>query len=186
MGPNSAMLGRPGEGLAIAQSFMHENRIRQAASSLGAAQYCIEEAIKYARSRKPFGQELARNQAISFPVVELATRASTLELLILKTASQMNSMDPKEIESKLGDKVSMCNYYANVRSHISYFFKRNVRSLPKVLRIVMARDKSTPGKTLKSTPFAFTNVLITTIINIVSVLSFLEVVPKYLVFPDNY
>jgi hypothetical protein len=32
------------------RSFVHENRIRQAASSLGAAQYCINESVKYAAS----------------------------------------------------------------------------------------------------------------------------------------
>lgn len=107
--PDSAVLGPPGLGLAIAQTFVHENRIRQAASSLGAAEYCIEESIKYARRRKPFGKELATNQGIQFPIVELATQAEMLKLLILKTASQMDQMTQKEIEQDLGDKVSMCN-----------------------------------------------------------------------------
>ena len=38
--PDSAILGAEGEGLAVAQTFVHENRIRQAASGVGAAQYC--------------------------------------------------------------------------------------------------------------------------------------------------
>jgi len=87
--PDSAVLGDLGKGLAIAQTFVHENRLRQAASSLGAAEYCIEESIKYARKRKPFGEELSRNQAIQFPIVELQTQAEMLKLLILKTATQM-------------------------------------------------------------------------------------------------
>ncbi|HBR84235.1 MAG TPA: acyl-CoA dehydrogenase, partial [Erythrobacter sp.] len=66
--PDSAILGREGGGLALAQSFVHQNRIRQAASSLGAAQYCIEQSVRYARTRKPFGEELAKNQAIQFPL----------------------------------------------------------------------------------------------------------------------
>ncbi len=69
--PESAILGELDNGLAVAQHFVHENRIRQAASSLGAAQYCIDEAVKYARARKPFGKPLAVNQAIQFPLVEL-------------------------------------------------------------------------------------------------------------------
>jgi acyl-CoA dehydrogenase len=73
--PDSAIFGVEGRGLALAQSFVHQNRIRQAASSLGAALYCIDESVKYARERKPFGKELARNQAIQFPLVELATQA---------------------------------------------------------------------------------------------------------------
>src|SRR5436305_102892 len=58
--PDSAIFGPVDNGLPLAQSFVHENRIRQAASSLGAAVYCIEEAVRYARQRKPFGEDLAR------------------------------------------------------------------------------------------------------------------------------
>ena len=111
--PDDAMLGEEGRGLALAQSFVHQNRIRQAASSLGAATYCLEESVKYARQRKPFGQELARNQAIQFPLVELATQCEMLRMLIYKTAWEMDRMPHKDIESQLSDKVSMCNYWAN-------------------------------------------------------------------------
>ena len=107
--PASAVLGTVGQGLAIAQTFVHENRLRQAASSLGAAEYCIEESVKYARKRKPFGKELSTNQSIQFPLVELSTQAEMLKLLILKTATEMDKMTQKEIERNLGDKVSMCN-----------------------------------------------------------------------------
>ncbi len=57
--PDDALFGEIGRGLSLAQCFVHENRIRQAASSLGAAVYCINESVKYARERKPFGEELA-------------------------------------------------------------------------------------------------------------------------------
>ncbi|CZS97754.1 uncharacterized protein RAG0_06683 [Rhynchosporium agropyri] len=103
--PDSAILGKVGLGLPIAQTFVHENRLRQAASSLGAAEYCIEESIKYARKRKPFGNELSTNQAIQFPIVELSTQAEMLKLLIFKTAMEMDGMTQKQIERDLGDKV---------------------------------------------------------------------------------
>jgi alkylation response protein AidB-like acyl-CoA dehydrogenase len=70
--PDSAVFGTIDHGLPIAQAFVHENRIRQAASSLGAAVYCIQESVRYARERKPFGKALAENQAIQWPLVELA------------------------------------------------------------------------------------------------------------------
>ncbi len=111
--PEEAVFGPPENGLAVAQSFVHQNRIRQAASSLGAAVYCIEESVAYARARKPFGEELARNQAIQWPLVELATQAEMLRLLIRKTAWEMDRLDHKAIEHTVSDKVSMCNYWAN-------------------------------------------------------------------------
>ena len=111
--PESAVLGPVDGGLSIAQSFVHQNRIRQAASSLGAATYCVEESVKYARERKPFGQELARNQGIQFPLVELATQCEMLRTMIYKTAWEMDQIEHKELEHQLSDKISMCNYYAN-------------------------------------------------------------------------
>ena len=39
--PDDALFGEVGRGLSLAQCFVHENRIRQAASSLGAAVFCI-------------------------------------------------------------------------------------------------------------------------------------------------
>jgi acyl-CoA dehydrogenase len=111
--PEDAYWGEIDRGLGIGQSFVHQNRIRQAASSLGAAVFCIEESVKYARQRKPFGKPLAENQAIQFPLVELATQCEMLRQLIRKTAWEMDRSDHKQIETTLSDKVSMCNYWAN-------------------------------------------------------------------------
>jgi acyl-CoA dehydrogenase len=111
--PSSAIFGPVNGGLAVAQAFLHENRIRQAASSLGAATFCIRESIAYARSRAPFGKPLALNQGIQFPLVELMTQTEMLRLLIRKTACEMDAMPHKEVEKRISHKVSMCNYWAN-------------------------------------------------------------------------
>ena len=111
--PEDAVLGDLDFGLACAQHFVHENRIRQAASSLGAAQYCINESVQYAKDRKPFGKPLSANQAIQFPLVELHTEAAMLRQLIYSVAAAMDTMPKPEIAKRLSDKVSMCNYRAN-------------------------------------------------------------------------
>lgn len=111
--PASSIIGPLDQGLSVAQAFVHENRIRQAASSLGAAVYCINQSVAYARQRQPFGKPLAANQAIQFPLVELATQCEMLRLLIRKTAVEMDAMAHAEVERKISDKVSMCNYWAN-------------------------------------------------------------------------
>jgi acyl-CoA dehydrogenase len=111
--PEDSYWGQVDRGLGLGQSFVHQNRIRQAASSLGAAVYCIEESVKYARARTPFGKPLSDNQAIQWPLIELATQAEMLRLLIRKTAWQMDQMDHRTVASELSDKVSMCNYWAN-------------------------------------------------------------------------
>lgn len=111
--PASALFGPLDDGLRLARHFVHENRIRQAASSLGAGVYCLNEAIDYANVRAPFGKKLSSNQAIQFPTVELMTQAEMLRLLIQKTAWEMDQMTGPEIQIQLSDKVSMCNYWAN-------------------------------------------------------------------------
>ena len=107
--PDGAVFGGEGRGLQVVQHFFNENRIRQAASSLGAAQYCINESVAYALERKPFGKPLAANQAIQFPLVELQTQCEMLRALIHKTAWLMDRDGPFSVS----DKVSMCNYWAN-------------------------------------------------------------------------
>jgi acyl-CoA dehydrogenase len=111
--PEDSYWGQVDRGLGLGQSFVHQNRIRQAASSLGAAVYCIEESVKYARMRKPFGKALSDNQAIQFPLVELHAQCEMLRLLIRQTAWQMDTMDHKTIEREISDKVSICNYWGN-------------------------------------------------------------------------
>ncbi|MFF0527607.1 acyl-CoA dehydrogenase family protein [Nocardia amikacinitolerans] len=107
--PDSAVFGAVGRGVAVVQHFFNENRIRQAASSLGAAQYCIDASVEYAKRRKPFGVPLARNQAIQFPLVELHTQCEMLRALIHRTAWSMDRYGTFAVS----EQVSMCNYWAN-------------------------------------------------------------------------
>ena len=106
---DGAIFGGEGTGLQIVQHFFNENRIRQAASSLGAAQYCVAESVKYAGERKPFGKPLSVNQGIQFPLVELQAQIEMLRALIHKTAWAMDKYGAFSVS----DKVSMCNYQAN-------------------------------------------------------------------------
>jgi hypothetical protein len=107
--PDSAILHKEGEGLIVAQRFVHENRIRQAAASAGAARYCIQEAVKYARERVAFGEPLAKKQAVQFPLVELWAEYQMVRTFIFRTAWQMDRQNPLEIS----DMVSICNFRAN-------------------------------------------------------------------------
>ena len=104
--PHGSISGGEGRGLQIVQHFFNENRIRQAASSLGAAQFCINESVRYATERKPFGKPLSSNQGIQFPLVELQTQCEMLRALIHKTAWLMD----RDGAFSQSDKVSMCNY----------------------------------------------------------------------------
>ncbi len=107
--PSDALFGPLDRGLELAQHFVHENRIRQAASSLGAAQYCIDTAVEYANDRTTWERRLSSNQAIQFPLVELHTEAAMLRQLIRSTAWELDRRHHMEVTHL----VAMCNYRAN-------------------------------------------------------------------------
>ncbi|RDW93808.1 acyl-CoA dehydrogenase family protein [Aspergillus mulundensis] len=123
--PESGILGEVDHGLALAQTFVHENRIRQAASSCGAAKYCLDRAIARANERSVWGagRKLSEHQGIQFPVVELMTQVEMLRLLILRTSVRMDGIVGEcegtkdvpwvRIERELSGEVAMCNYWAN-------------------------------------------------------------------------
>lgn len=107
--PQSAIVGEEGEGLRLAQHFVHEGRIRQAAAGVGAAQFCIDESVQYARERQTWGESLAQRQAIQFPLTDLHAETEMLRNMVYKTAWMLDSEDQLEVS----EKVSMANYRAN-------------------------------------------------------------------------
>jgi alkylation response protein AidB-like acyl-CoA dehydrogenase len=106
---DDAILGDLDLGLALAQRFVHENRIRQAASSLGAAAFCIDEAVAYARERTVWGKPLWQNQGIQFPLAELWTDCELVRGLVRKTAAELDRHHHMEVTHL----VAMANYRAN-------------------------------------------------------------------------
>jgi acyl-CoA dehydrogenase len=106
---DDAILGELGAGLVLAQRFVHENRIRQAASSLGAAAFCVDEAVKWARERTVWGKPLWRNQGIQFPLAELWTDCELVRGLVRRTAAELDRHHHMEVTHL----VAMANYRAN-------------------------------------------------------------------------
>jgi alkylation response protein AidB-like acyl-CoA dehydrogenase len=107
--PHRNILGEEGRGMDLARLFVHENRIRQAASGVGVAQYCIDESVAYTRQRLTFGRPLSERQAIQWPLAELHTEAELVRGLVRKTAHELDQNHHMQVS----DRVSMCNYRAN-------------------------------------------------------------------------
>jgi alkylation response protein AidB-like acyl-CoA dehydrogenase len=111
---DAMILGSEGEGVDLLQHFVHENRIRQAASGVGAAQYCIDQSAQYAQERITWGRPLSSNQAIQWPLTELHTECEMVRNLVYKTAWQMDAReDQAHVDPTLSAMVSMANYRAN-------------------------------------------------------------------------
>jgi acyl-CoA dehydrogenase len=110
--PKSAVLGEVGRGLDCAQLFVHENRIRQSASSLGAAQFCVNRSVKFCNERIMFGKPLRDYQGIQWQLVQLQTQAELVRNTVYRVAWEMDQLDRKQYTT-ITDRVSMCNYSAN-------------------------------------------------------------------------
>lgn len=61
-------------------------RIGVAAQSLGVAQACLDEAVKYAKERKQFGKYLYEHQGIAFMIADMATKVKAARELVYDAA----------------------------------------------------------------------------------------------------
>ncbi|MGH2873998.1 MAG: acyl-CoA dehydrogenase family protein, partial [Solirubrobacteraceae bacterium] len=112
---DDAVIGAVDRGLDCAQLFVHENRIRQAASSLGAAQFCIDRSVAYARERVVFGRPLAEHQGVQWQLVELHAEAELVRNTLYRTAWEMDRLGGASTAAKVSvsERISIVNYRAN-------------------------------------------------------------------------
>jgi short-chain 2-methylacyl-CoA dehydrogenase len=92
--PHENLLGERGRGYANFLRILDEGRIAIAALSVGAAQGCVDESIKYAKEREAFGQPIGRNQAIAFKIARMEARAHTARTAYYDAAALMLSGKP--------------------------------------------------------------------------------------------
>ncbi len=103
----SDLLGPLHKGFATAMKTLDGGRLGMAAQALGIAQGCLEEATRYAKERKQFGQPIAKFQDISFMLANMATQIEAARQLIYSTAVRKDAGDPES--TKL---CAMCKLFA--------------------------------------------------------------------------
>jgi len=81
-----SLLGVEGDGLKIALSTLDMLRCTVGAAALGLGQRALEEAIRYSKSRRQFGQELAKFQGTQFKLADMATELEAAKLLVYQAA----------------------------------------------------------------------------------------------------
>lgn len=102
----SNVLGEINKGFSNAMKTLDTGRMGVAAQSIGVAQACLDEAIKYAKERKQFGRRIGDFQAISFMIADMATKLEAAKQLVYKTAYLMDT------KQDAGMNASMAKYYA--------------------------------------------------------------------------
>ena len=101
------LLGQEGKGFINAMKTLDTGRMGVAAQSIGVAQGCLDEAIKYAKERKPFGRPIAKFQAIAFMLAEMATKLEAAKNLVYKTAWLIDNGQDASMAA------SMAKFYAS-------------------------------------------------------------------------
>jgi short/branched chain acyl-CoA dehydrogenase len=84
--PEDALLGERGEGFRQFLTILDGGRISVAALSVGLAMGAYDEAMKYAKERRAFGQTISSFQAIQFKLVDMISQIEHAQLMMLKAA----------------------------------------------------------------------------------------------------
>lgn len=92
--PADHLLGERGKGYAQFLQTLDEGRIAIAALSVGLAQGCIDESIRYLHERHAFGKPLSAYQALDFMVSDMDVRAHTARLAYYDAGSRMLAGEP--------------------------------------------------------------------------------------------
>ena len=80
--PAQNLLGEENVGFVNLMKSLNEGRLSCAASALGIAGAAMEEALKYAKSRKAFGQTIGTFQGIQFSFADMSMDLEASRLLI--------------------------------------------------------------------------------------------------------
>src|SRR3954467_12124269 len=87
--PARNLLGQRGRGFAQFLRTLDEGRVAIAALSVGLAQGCVDESLKYAKQRHAFGHPIGDFQAIQFKIADMEVRAHTARLAYRDAAARL-------------------------------------------------------------------------------------------------
>ncbi|GAA4699671.1 acyl-CoA dehydrogenase family protein [Pseudonocardia yuanmonensis] len=119
--PAENLLGERGRGYAQFLSILDEGRIAIAALSVGLAQGCVDESLRYAHEREAFGHPIGHYQAIQFKIADMEVRAHTARLAYYAAAAKMLRGEPFKKEAAIAKLVSSNAAMDNARDATQIF-----------------------------------------------------------------
>lgn len=119
--PFENLLGERGRGYANFLRILDEGRIAIAALSVGAAQGCVDESIRYARERTAFGAAIGTHQAVAFKIARMEARAHTARTAYYDAAALMLSGQPFKKEAAIAKLVASEAAMDNARDATQIF-----------------------------------------------------------------
>ncbi|MEU6428884.1 acyl-CoA dehydrogenase family protein [Microbispora sp. NPDC046973] len=119
--PEENLLGERGRGYAQFLQTLDEGRVAIAALSVGLAQGCVDESLRYVRERRAFGQEIGRYQALQFKIADMEARVHTARLAYYHAAERMLAGMPFKKEAAIAKLVSSNAAMDNARDATQIF-----------------------------------------------------------------
>ena len=119
--PEGNMLGERGRGFANFIETLDEGRVAFAALCTGAAQGCLEEAIRYAKTRVVFGRTIGSNQHIAFTIARMQARVHSARLATYDAAHKLVAGRPFKMEASLAKMISSGAAMDNARDATQIF-----------------------------------------------------------------
>jgi short/branched chain acyl-CoA dehydrogenase len=119
--PEANLLGQRGRGYAQFLQTLDEGRVAIAALSVGLAQGCVDECLRYAAQRQAFGHPIGEYQAIQFKIADMEARAHTARLAYYHAAAKLVAGEPVKKEAAIAKLVSSNAAMDNARDATQVF-----------------------------------------------------------------
>jgi short/branched chain acyl-CoA dehydrogenase len=164
--PEANLLGERGRGYAQFLRILDEGRIAIAALSVGLAQGCIDECLRYLDQREAFGHRIGEYQVLQFKLADMEARTHVARLAYRDAASRLLEGDPFKKEAAIAKLVGSDAAMVNAREATQIFggygfmnetpvgrFYRDAKILEigegtsEVQRILIARELGLPART---------------------------------------
>ena len=99
--PASNLIGKEGEGFALAQARLGPGRIHHCMRAIGMAERALQLMIKRSLTRTPFGKELARQGVVQEWIAEARVDIEQARLLVLKAAWIIDNQGAKAARKEI-------------------------------------------------------------------------------------
>lgn len=158
--PIANRVGAEGDGFRFAMMGLDGGRLNIGACSLGGAQRCLDEAVKYTKERQQFGQPVADFQNTQFMLADMATDLEAARALLYMAAAKVTANAPdksrfsamaKRLSTDSGSEIvnkalQLFGGYGYLRDYPIERFWRDLRvhsileGTNQVMRMIIGRD----------------------------------------------
>ena len=119
--PEVNLLGEQGRGYAQFLQTLDEGRIAIAAMSVGLAQGCIDECLRYVDEREAFGHKISEYQVLQFKLADMETRTHLARLAYYDAVGRLMEGRPFKKEAAIAKLFSSDAAMVNAREATQIF-----------------------------------------------------------------